>query len=190
MAVEREQYEDDNGRKRYRDKEIEVPVTDDEGNVLEGQTMTLPSIVLIGETMFKMMSAVKATGEALGSLRGRDIRLKLIKNPNGKNGLIFQPIALDPDPSIQPGTEHWEMYEHAQKLWKPGGLVLNREIFYRASDEYWNRFFLMEDGRTHAEHMIKRGASATGSSPASAAQQSDKPDADKLAAMRARISGN
>lgn len=190
IAVERERYEDENGRRKYRDKEIEVPLHDDEGKVIEGETMTLPSIVLISETMYKMMSAVKATGEALGSLRGRDIQLKLIKNPSGKNGVIFQPIALDPDPTIQPGTEHWEIYEHAQKLWKPGGLVLNREILYRASDEYWNRFFLMDDGRTWKEHAIKRGAPADGSGPSDATQQAPQPNADKLAAMRARISGN
>lgn len=190
IAVEREEYLNENGRKRYRDREIQAPLYDAEGNVIEGETVTLPSIVLVGETMFKMMSAVKATGEALGSLRGRDIRLKLIKNPNGKNGLIFQPIALEPDPTIQPGSEHWEMYLTAMRAWKPGGLVLNREILHRASDDYWNRFFLMEDGRTHAEHMIKRGAPVDRAATSSAAQEAEKPDAERLAAMKARITGN
>jgi hypothetical protein len=190
IAVEREQYEDENGRKKYRDKEIPAPMYDEAGEVIEGETITLPSIVLIGETMFKMMSAVKATGEALGTLRGRDIRLKLIKNPNGKNGLIFQPISLDSEPSIQPGTKHWEMYLETMKMWKPGGLVLNREILYRANAEYWDKFFLMDDGRTHAEHMIKRGAPADNPVSSSASEQADKPDPARLAAMRARISGN
>lgn len=190
MAVEREQYEDENGRKQYRDIEIQVPVCDEQGNPIEGETIGLPSIVLVGETMFKLMNGVKATGEAYGSLCGQDIRLKLIKNPNGKDGLIFQPVALKPDPLIQPGTKHWEIYMHTQELWKPGGLVLNREIFYRAGDEYWNRFFLMEDGRTHAEHMIRKGAPANEPASSRAVQQSEPVNPDRLAAMRARIQGN
>jgi hypothetical protein len=187
MAVERERYEDANGRRRYRDKSIQVPAFDDEGNEIEGQTLELPSIVLIGETMFRMMSSVKGTGEALSSLRTQDLQIKLIKNPSGKNGLIAQVIPLDKDPSIQPGTEHWEIYQHAQQLWKPGGLVLNREILSRASEEYWNRFFLLPDGKTFAQHQIERGAPADLPTATASAASVQTPDADKLAAMKARI---
>jgi hypothetical protein len=126
LAVEREQYEE-NGRKKYRDKEVEVPVFDQEtGEVSETETMTLPSLVLVGETMWRMMSGLKGVSEALGSLITQDIRLKLIKNPSGQ-GSIVSAIAVG-DNGVVPGSEHWEGYQFAQKLWKPGGLVLNREI--------------------------------------------------------------
>jgi hypothetical protein len=192
LAVEREEYTNEAGRKAYRDKEIEVPVFGDDGKEVEGETITLPSLVIVAETMWRMMSAVKANNEAFGTIRGQDLRLKLIKNPNG-NGLVVQVVPLNPDPKIQPGTEHWEMYTHAQKLWAPGGLNVNRVILSRAKDEYWNKFFLAEDGRTHEEHRIKRGgspegaASTGGGSTASSAPAEEAPNADKLAAMRARI---
>lgn len=200
LAVEREEYKDENGRRHYRDKEIEVPVFDPEtGKVSETETITLPSLVLVGDTMYRMMSNVKANGEAVGSLRTQDIRLKLGKNPSG-NGLIVTAIPLGPDrdEAIMPGTKHWEMYEYAQQLWKPGGLVLNREIMYRASDEYWNRLFLMEDGRTWKQHDIERGGDSTshtpsGGSSSGGGQQAttiEEPDPDKLARMRARITGS
>lgn len=202
MAVEREQYEE-NGRKKYRDKEIEVPVFDPEtGEVSETETITLPSLVLVGETMWRMMSGLKGVSEALGSLITQDIRLKLIKNPSGQ-GSIVSAIAVG-DNGVVPGSEHWEGYQFAQKLWKPGGLVLNREILYRASDEYWNHFFLMEDGKTWKQHDIERGGDKTAHTPAKSsssggsssggssqsATTTAQPDADKLAKMRARIQGN
>lgn len=189
FAIEREQYEDpDTKRKKYRDKEVEVPAMDGEGNLIEGETITLPSVVMVGETMYKMMSEVKATGEAFGSLRGRDMRLKLIKNPSGKKGLIVQTIPMDPEPTIQPGTDHWQIYQHAVKLWKPGGLVLSREILYRASDDWWNQWFLMDDGRTFAEHQIAKGVSPAAQPTASVSTASPAPpDAERLAAMKARI---
>jgi hypothetical protein len=202
IAVEREQYEE-NGRKKYRDKEVEVPVFDQEtGAVSETETITLPSLVLVGETMWRMMSGLKGVSEALGSLVGQDIRLKLIKNPSGQ-GSIVSAIAVG-DNGVVPGSEHWEGYQFAQKLWKPGGLVLNREILYRASDEYWKHFFLMEDGRTWKQHDIERGGDKTSHTPAKSsssggsssgggsqsATTTAQPDADKLAKMRARIQGN
>lgn len=204
LAVEREEFKDENGRKRYRDKEIEVPVFDKEtGVVSDTETMTLPSVVMVGETMWRMMSALKGIGEALGSLRTQDIRLKLIKNPSGQ-GLIVSAVAVG-DNGIIPGSEHWEAYSFAQQLWKLGGLVLNREILHRARPEYWDRFFLMEDGRTWKQHDIERGGDKTAHTPQNSSKSSSggssssastaatttaQPDADKLAAMRARISGN
>ncbi len=191
IAVEREQYEDENKRKRYRDKEVEVPLFDTEGNIIEGETVTLPSLVLVGETMYRMMSDLKGTGEAFGSLMGRDMRLKLIQNPSGKKGMVVQSIPMDPDPTILPGTEHWEMYLEAQKAWRHGGLSVGRELLHRASNDWWNQFFLMDDGRTYAEHQISKGAPAdrpVATSTSTAAPQ--EPDSAKLAAMRSRITGN
>jgi hypothetical protein len=194
VAVERERYEDENGRARFRDKEIEVPLWNREtGEVSETETMTLPSLVLVGETMYRMMSALKGTGEATGSLRSQDIRLKLIKNPGNGKGLIISPVAMAPDATILPGTEHWELYEMAMGLWKPRGLNLEREILYRASPTWWNKFFLMEDGRTHAEHVVRRGGNpgastaSTGNAQATA-RTPQHPDSERQAAQRARNS--
>lgn len=195
MAVEREQYKDENGYNRFRDKTVEVPLWNHEtGEISENETITLPSIVLVGETMFRMMSAIKGTGEATGSLRSQDIRCKLIKNPNNGKGLIVQSVALAPDPTILPGTEHWDIYTHTLGLWKPRGLSLGREIMYRASPEYWDRFFLADDGRTYAEHCVRRGVDPMTSSTSSVSTASKtgtastvEPNAEKLAAMKERI---
>lgn len=195
IAVEREEYKDENGRKRYRDKEVEVPAFDREtGVVSDSETITLPSLVLVGETMWRMMSGLKGAAEAVGSMRTQDFRLKLVKNPSG-NGQIVTAIPLDRDTSIIPGSEHWEAYTYAQQLWKPNGLVLNREIMHRASDKWWQHYFLMEDGRTWKQHDIERGGDKTGvaastSSGGSSATTTEQPHPDKLAAMRARISGS
>lgn len=201
VAVEREPYEE-NGRKLYRDKEVEVPAFDMEtGELIEGETLTLPSIVLVAEDMWHMMSALKGIGEALGSLRAQDIRLKRVKNPSGQ-GQIITPVAVGEN-GVVPGSEHWEAYQLAMQLWKPDGLSLNREILYRASDEYYKHFFLMDDGRTWKQHDIERGGDATSHNPqgnsssgssgnsssgGATAATTVQPDADKLAAMRARIS--
>src|SRR5690242_2379874 len=110
-----------------------------------------------------MMSAVKGVGDDIGSLRTWDIRLKKLKNPSGQGPIITHGFARAN--GVAPGSEHWEGYQLAQKLWKPGGLVLNREILYRAGDEYWNHFFLMPDARTWKQHDIERGGDKTSHSP-------------------------
>lgn len=158
LAVEREEYMEPSGRKALRDKTVDVPVFDENGKEIEGETMTLPSLVVVAETMWRMMAALKSSGEALGSLCRQDFRCKLIQNPSG-NGKIVQVIPLAPTPDIQPGTKHWEMYEAAQQLWVPGGLSVSRLVLERAKDVYWKKFFLAEDGRTHEEHRIKAGGS-------------------------------
>lgn len=198
LAVEREEYTDENGAKGYRDKEIQVPLWNAQtGEVSKTETMGLPSIVIVGESMWRMMSALKGLGEALEDIRTQDIRLKLGKNPNG-NGLVISPVPIGFDKDVMPGNEHWQMYQHAIKLWKPGGLAIGQELLHRASDEYWNELFLMPNGRTYAEMKAGGGASSGGfgqsssrpAQQAASAGSSEQPTDEELEEMRNRIMKN
>jgi hypothetical protein len=196
LAVEREAYTDENGKKAYRDKMVEIPILDEKGEPTE-EKISAPSVVIVSQTMYMMMSALKACGESYDTLRDRDYRIKRVKNPSG-NGTIYQVFPLDKTPDIAPGTEHWEFYDLAVQA---HGLKLPTLIFAKSTNEYYERFFLEEDGFTSVDVRRETGelapaARATGGSkggpsiPAqpTAANAPTRPDADALAAMRARIS--
>jgi hypothetical protein len=181
------------GKKGYRDKQVEIPIMDDEGKPTEDK-ITVPSVVIVSNTMYMMMGALKACGETYETLTDRDYRIKRVKNPNG-TGTTYQVFPLDKTPDIAPGTDHWKFYEFAQEAF---GISLAELIYRRSTDDYYNRFFLEEDGYTSADIRRASGelaaASKTGpsksnsSSPTPATAHVPTPDAESLAAMRARIS--
>jgi hypothetical protein len=191
-AIEREEVDGDGtedkggpemkGKRFYRDVMVDVPLLDAKGEETE-ETVRVPKVVIVSQTMFQMMSSLKANGEAYGTLRDRDYRIKRIKNPSGK-GTIYQCTPLDKDPEILPGTEHWGFYEVAVQAY---GLSLPRLILRLAQDDYWKRFFLMDDGMTAVD--IRRGSAGVAPVPAQTqvAAGPPAPNSDALAAMRARI---
>lgn len=193
LAIEREQYTDANGKKAYRDKMVEIALLDDEGKPTE-EKVTVPSVVIVSNTMYMMMGALKACGESYDTLRDRDYRIKRVKNTSGK-GTIYQVFPLDKTPDIAPGTEHWSLYELAVDAF---GLKLPTLIYNKSTDDYYQRFFLEEDGFISADVRretgelapASRSAAKPSSSPSTPAASSsaDIPDADRLAALRARIS--
>lgn len=203
LAVEREEVIGDGspemGGEQYRgvkgivDKMIEVPVFDEKGEPIKDQFVKRPSIVVISETMYKMFGAIKAVGEAYGSLRNQDIKIKRINNPNGKKGDIYQAIGLKEVESIKPGTDHWQTYMDAVRMWTPQGLSAARVVIEKAGDDHYERFFT-EKGQfvlpTQAAPVSNGFAPSGGpATPASAPQSApaQEVDEDALARMRARV---
>lgn len=195
LAVEREQYvNSETGKKAYRDKMVDIPVLDDEGKPTE-EKVSVPSVVIVSNTMYMLMNSLKALGEAYDSLRDRDYRIKRVKDPAGDGKrTMYQIFPLDKDPNILPGTDHWQFYELAVDAF---GLKLPTIIYSKCTDEYYNKFFLEEDGFTSVDARRETGElapaakgaggkSSGGSAPSGSATPT--PNADALAAMKARIS--
>lgn len=192
LAVEREQYVDaETGKKAYRDKMVEIPILGEDGKPTE-EKLSVPSIVIVSNTMYMLMNSLKSCGESYDTLLDRDYRIKRIKNPSG-TGTIYQVFPLDRIDSIAPGTEHWEYYQLAVDAF---GIKLPTMIYSKSTDEYYNKFFLEDDGFTSVD--VRRetgelapatketGKSGGGSTPSGSATPT--PNADALAAMKARIS--
>lgn len=203
LAVEREEVIGDGspemGGEQFRgvkgivDKMIDVPVFGEDGEPIKDQFVKRPSIVIVSETMYKMFGAIKAVGEAYGSLRGQDIKIKRIPNPNGKKGDIYQAIGLKEIDSIKPGTDHWETYLEAARMWTPKGLSPARVVIEKAGDDHYERFFT-----TGGEFVLPRQAAPVNNgfapsggeaTPASAPKAAPSPevDQDALDRMRARV---
>lgn len=191
LAIEREQYVNEAGKKAYRDKMVEIPILDDEGKPTE-EKIAVPSVVIVSNTMYMMMGALKACGDSYDTLRDRDFKIKRVKNPSG-TGTIYQVYPLDKTEDIQPGTEHWNFYELAVEAM---GLKLPTIIYNKSTDDYFKRFFLEEDGFTSSDVRRENGELAPASKPVGGSTSSASsspsaatppPDADALAAMKARI---
>jgi hypothetical protein len=92
-----------------------------------------------------------------------------------------------------PGTEHWGFYDLAVDAF---GLKLPTLIYSKSTDDYYNRFFLEDDGfcsvdaRRETGELAPASKASGGSKPqaAPATAHVPTPDADALAKMRARIS--
>jgi hypothetical protein len=192
LAVEREPYTDENGRKAYRDKIVEIPVLDEKGELTE-EKIQVPSVVIVSQTMYMLMGALKACGESYETLRDRDYRIKRVKNPSG-SGTIYQVFPLDKTPDILPGSDHWEFYDLAVQAF---GIKLATLIYNRSTDDYYKKFFLEPDGYCSVDVRRETGelppAAKAANKPSipqqpTAANAPQTPNADALAAMRARIS--
>lgn len=203
LAIERQQVEGDGseamggpemkGKIGYRDKQVEIPILDADGKPTD-EKITVPSVVIVSNTMYMMMGSLKANGETYGTLRDRDYKIKRVDNPSGK-GTTYQVFPLDKNPAILPGTEHWAFYDLAVEAF---GLNLPTLIFNKSKEDYYKKFFLEEDGflsvdvrrQTGALAPAKTAAAKTSSSSGAtpATTHVETPNADALAAMKARIS--
>lgn len=185
------------GVKGIVDKMIDVPVFDEKGEPIKDQFVKRPSIVIVSETMYKMFGAIKAVGEAYGSLRNQDIKIKRIPNPNGKKGDIYQAIGLKEIDSIKPGTEHWQTYLDAVQAWTPDptGLSVARVVIQKADKDHYERFFTTDGQFVLPKQAapVSNGFAPSGgeAAPPSApkAAPAQEVDEEKLAAMKARVMG-
>jgi len=193
LAVEREAYKDETtGRKAYRDKMVEIPVLGEDGKPTE-EKVSVPSIVIVSNTMYMLMNSLKSCGESYDTLMDRDYRIKRVKNPSG-TGTIYQVFPLDKDPDILPGTDHWEFYQLAVDAF---GIKLATMIYSKTTDDYYKKFFLEEDGfasvdvRRETGELVPAakgsGKSSGGSGGTPSGSAPATPNADALAAMKARI---
>lgn len=188
LAVEREQYESDQRRPDgkpvmlTRDKTVKIPVFDpDSGKAIEGETIEVPSIVIVSGTMYQMFSSLKAIGASYGSLTNCDFKISRIDNPSG-NGTIYQILPVMENTGVAPGTEHWEMYENAVKLWTPKGLRLKQLIGERSEEGFYDRFFT-----TNGVVLKHPGGGTQAASGTSAATGPQQANPDMLQAMKDRI---
>lgn len=201
LAVEREEVVGDGspemggaeffGQKGWVDKMVNVPIFDSEGKATK-ETVKRPSIVILSGTMYQMFNGLKSVGEAYGTLRDRDIRVKRVSNPTG-NGDTYQWIGLEKIPTILPGTDAWKIYEETVKAWMPGGLSLARLIVEKSAAPYYERFWTTDGifqmpGQTRSASTGFTPA-ASGSSAPSTPASSGPPDPTLLEAMRNRIMG-
>lgn len=193
LAVEREMVENPDGTKSLVDKMIEIPLFDDNGQETD-ERITVPSLVIVAESMYKLFSSIKAIAETYGTITNRDFQIKRVDNPKG-NGTMLQVIPMPDTPHIRPGSEHWETYELAQKLWVPGGLSVARHIGERSLDAHYDRFWTVNGvvagnvaALTKKADGTSAGVPAQAAAPATAAPTaSATTDPDALAKMRARI---
>lgn len=183
------------GKKGYVDKMIDVPIYDAEGKPTK-ETVKRPSIVIVSGTMYTMFGALKNTGEAYGTLRNNDFRVKRVQNPTGR-GDTYLWVGLPAIPSISPTTPAWQIYLEAVANWVPGGLSVARFIGERSSEAYYDRFwttngvFQFKSSPVAASNgFAPAPASAPGAGSIASAPVSEEVDEDKLAAMRARVMGN
>lgn len=191
LAVERERYTDTaTGKRAYRDKMVEIPIIGDDGKPT-GEKVTIPSIVIVSQTMYMMMGSLKACADSYETLRDRDYLIKRVKNPSG-TGTIYQVYPLDRVNDILPGTEHWEFYDLAVSAM---GIDLPTLIYNKSTDDYYKRFFLEEDGYCSVDVRRETGELSAAvkavkgngdSAPSSSAPVT--PDSEMLAKMRERIS--
>lgn len=182
------------GKKGYQDKMVEVPVYDAEGKPTK-ETVKRPSIVIVSGTMYSMFGALKATGEAHGSLRNNDFRVKRTPNPTGR-GDTYLWVGLPAIPSINPTTPAWQIYMDAVANWVPGGLSVARFIGERSSAAYYDRFWTTNGvfqfkpvPASTSNGFAPATSPAPGAGSIGSAPVSEEVDQDKLAAMRARVMG-
>lgn len=200
LAVEREQVMGDGtpelggpakvGKPVLRDKTVNLPLFGEDGQPVEGETIEVPSIVIVRNTMFSLFQALRGIGEAYQSLTGQDIRVTRTKSPNG-NGTVLTPIPMPPDPAIMPGTQHWQLYTDTVGAWVPGGLSVAQIIGQNAEETFYDRFFTTQGVIVPPKGGIPSGddgaATAQAAVVANQAPAAAVPDAEKLAALRARI---
>lgn len=190
LAVRREKIECDGseamggpehkGKKIIVDRTVELPVLDEEGKET-AEKRVVPDIRIVSNTMYSLFGALKANNEVYDSLVGRDFNIKRETAQNG-TGTVHVAIALDPIPTLQPGTERWKAYEEALDFY---GIDLEETLTYLASDEFYKRFFLGEDGR-----VVLGGDAASSSATNTMTVDVDEDEYKaKLEAVKSRLSG-
>lgn len=121
-------------------------------------------------------------GDAYGTVCDRDYFVKRV-GAGKDTDYVFAP--LDPTPNLQPGTERWnEKYiVPMQRL----EISLGEIITYRASDEYYARWFDPTKAVVDGKVVDVDAAVAAAAAAPAASTQTTQVDEDKLAALRDRV---
>lgn len=130
------------GKRIIRDRLTELDELGDDGKST-GNKRTVPDIRVVSNTMYSLFGGLKAAYETFDSVVDRDFQIKREAAQTG-NGTVHTAVALDSIASLKPGTERWEAYEEAVEFY---GIDLEKILEDSASDEFYNRFFLGEDGK-------------------------------------------
>lgn len=169
----------------FKDATREVEETDEDGKPTGKKTIE-PRIVVVNKAMNNYFTGLNSMFGIYGTVCDRDYALKQV----GENKDVeFQHIPLDPTPTHKPGTESWAAYDEAIKT---QGLDLVTIMSDKASDDFYAKFFDPTKEAPKRESKNSDGSESKGQGAPAAQQQaspSNEPDADRLAAMRARIRG-
>lgn len=170
----------------FKDSMREVEERDEKGEPT-GKTHMERAIVIVNQASNNYFNGLQACFDAYGKTNcDRDYIVKKIGE--GKD-VDFPHIPLDATPNLKPGHENgkWQRYLDAITEQK---IDIEAIINDRASDEYFARFF--DPNKTEAPRASggsgSDGAAGAGAPP-EAPEKSNDVDADKLAAMRARLRG-
>lgn len=193
LAVRREKIECDGseamggaankGKKAIVDRTVELDELGSDGKP-SGTKVTVPDIRIVSNTMYSLFGGIKSAYETFDSVVDRDFSIKREKSPNGV-GTVHVSVGLDQIPSLKPGTDRWKNYEAALEVY---GLDLDQMLEDQAGDEFYNKFFLGEDGRAVISGAA--GASSTPSGTSGGTVEVDEDFEAQLAKVKDRLSGN
>lgn len=175
LAVEREAVVQEGRTVGYKNVMKDVEVRDDKGEPT-GKTVKQVKVVVVNMGMKNFFSGLQGIYGLFGTICDRDM---MVRRTGEGLDTDYQIIPLDKIATHVPGSESWEKYDLAVK---EQNLDLNTIIAERASDDYYARFF--DPSKTPAQQ--------AGSAPTEAAEApsaTPEPDADRLAAMAARVRG-
>lgn len=170
------------GKKATRDFMVELDELDEDGKAT-GEKREVPDIRIISNTMYSLFNNLRSAYETYDSVVDRDFVIKREKAPNG-TGTVHTAVGLDLIPALQPGEPRWKTYTEALDFY---GLDLGTMLEEQASDEFYNRFFLGEDGRAIVPK--KSGGSAE-SSTSSGTVDNDEEYQATLDAVKNRLKSN
>lgn len=175
-------------------REVDVPVLDANGKPVlnaEGkqtfETKTDLALIVVNQAMNNYFGGLQSMYGMFGTLCDRDFIIKQIDE--GKD-VDYQHIQMDQTANLAPGTPAWARYEQAIE---EQGLSIPDMLMDRSSDEYYATFFDPNKTAPAREGSKTTSAATQVAQEAPAAQQAaaptNEPDADALAAMRARLRG-
>lgn len=178
LAIEREAVVKDGVTTGYKSVIEEIPERNDKGEET-GKVIRQPKIVVVNMGMKNFFSGLQGIYGLFQTVCDRDY---MIRRTGQGLDTDYQIIPLDKMPDVAPGTETWAKYEKAVA---DQGIDLMKIIADRASDEYYNRFFIPGNGGGST------ASTASVPSQPSAPAASNEPvvDQDRLAAMRDRVRG-
>lgn len=140
---------------------------------------TRPKFVVVNMPWSNFFATIAQT-DTVYDIRTRDF---LITRAGTGTDTAYRSVPLDPDPAIQLGTPAWAAYD---KALSDRGITLDGIVTEKAGDEWFARWFdvtksVEQDGKI-TETGVKAVKSAVDPAPAT-----DPDDAEKLAALRARL---
>lgn len=182
-----------------RDKTKEVAVTNDKGEPT-GETKVVKQYVKINQGWKNFFAPLAGIGGRFRTVLDRDI---FISREGTDTNTLYSPIALDP--IVFPEGHKFEgrtfdLRDAEQRAeFYPDAPDLRKIIAEQASNAFYNRFFVPDDRLYgNGEGSVKAPGPATGgtsapatpaAAPAAPATEQAAPSADRLAALKARVSG-
>lgn len=179
-AIVREEVRDDNGDVLgYRDATEEIQPTDDDGNP-KGDPIVQPKVVVVNQGYKNFFAILQGYAGRFGTILDRDIYIK--REGSGPDDTVYQMVPLDP---LYLDDNVYDLRD--PELRKPYEEILDLEevILERASEQFYARFFDKRVTVNDDDEIVP----ASAAQQAAASKPSQDADAEKLAAVAARVKG-